>query len=86
MNLLKKQLTTVSALKSIDYHKNAGDIVLAVDTNGHGWGTVLMQYAAGSKQKQHPIRYESKVWSPQKAAYNTEWRECRGVLLALKKL
>ena len=70
MNLLKEQLMTVSALKSINYHEGAGDIVLVIDVNGHGWGAVLMQYAAGSKQKWHPIRYESRVWSPQKAAYD----------------
>ena len=86
MNLLKKWLTTASALKSINYHEGAGDIVLAVDTNDHGWEAVLMQYAAGSKQKQHPIRYESRVWSPQEAAYDAGWRECREILLTLKKL
>ena len=70
MDLLKEQLTTVPVLKSIDYHGGAGDIVLAVDASGHGWGAVLMQYAAGSKRKRHPIRYESGVWSPQEAAYD----------------
>ena len=67
---MKKQLTTVSALKSINYYENADDIVLAVDISGYGWGVVLMQYAAGLKQKQHPIKYESRVWSPQEAAYD----------------
>ena len=86
MNLLKKWLMTASALKSIDYHEGADDIVLAVDANSHKWGAVLMQCAAGSNQKWHPIRYESGVWSPQEAAYDVGWRECRGVLLALKKL
>ena len=61
MNLLKEQLTTASALKSINYHENAGDIVLMVDINDHGWGAVLMQCAAGLKQKQYLIRYESGV-------------------------
>ena len=62
----------MSALKSIDYHKHAGDIVLAVDISDYEWGVVLIQYAAGLKQKQHLIRYESRVWSLQKAAYNVE--------------
>ena len=35
MNLLKKQLTTMSALKSINYYKNAGDIVLAININDY---------------------------------------------------
>ena len=48
MNLLKKQLTTASTLKSINYYKNADDIVLVIDVNDYGWGIVLMQYAAGS--------------------------------------
>ena len=86
MNLLKKWLMTASALKSIDYHEDADDIVLAVDTNDYKWGTVLIQCAAESNWKWHPIRYESGVWSLQKAVYDTGWRKCRGVLLALKKL
>ena len=86
INLLKEWLTTALALKSINYHKDADDIVFVIDANNHGWKAVLMQCAAGSKQKQHSIRYESRVWSPQKAAYDAGWRECRGILLALKKL
>ena len=57
-------------LKSNNYYKNADDIVLAVDVNNYEWEVVLMQYAAGLKQKWHPIRYESGVWSLQKAVYN----------------
>ena len=86
MNLLKKWLTTVSALKSINYHKSADDIVFAINVNNHEGETVLIQYAANSKQKWYPIRYESSVLSPQKAAYNTGQRECKGILLTLKKL
>ena len=33
-------------LKSIDYYKNVGDIVFAVDASDYGWEAVLMQYAA----------------------------------------
>ena len=62
----------VLALKSINYHEGADDIVFAVDINGYKWGAVLMQYTADSKQKQHPIRYESGIWSSQEAAYNAE--------------
>ena len=70
MNLLKKQLTTVLTLKLIDYYENADDIVLVININDYKWGMVLIQCAADSKQKQYPIRYESGVWSPQKAMYN----------------
>ena len=49
MDLLKKWLMTVLMLKSINYHENAGDIVFIININGHGWGAVLMQYAADSK-------------------------------------
>ena len=70
MNLLKKQLTTVPALKSINYYKNADDIIFIINVSDYRWKAVLMQYAAGLKQKWHPIRYESRVWSPQEAVYN----------------
>ena len=86
MNLLKKWLTTVSVLKLINYYKNADDIVFAVNISDYEWKAVLMQCAAGSNQKWHPIRYESEVWSPQEAAYDMGQRKCKGVLLALKKL
>ena len=86
MNLLKKWLMTASALKSINYYKDADDIIFAVNINNYKWGAVLMQYAAKSNWKQHPIRYESEVWSPQEAVYDVRQKECRGVLLALKKL
>ena len=36
MNLLKKQLTTASMLKSINYHKGADDIVFVININNHG--------------------------------------------------
>ena len=49
MNLLKKQLITALTLKSINYYKNAGDIVLAVNASDYRWEVILMQYAADSK-------------------------------------
>ena len=86
INLLKEQLTTASALKSINYYKDVSDIVFVIDANGHEWGAVLMQYAAELNWKWHPIRYESGVWSPQEAAYDVRWKKCKEILLALKKL
>ena len=86
MNLLKEQLTTVLMLKLINYHEDADDIVLAVNVNDYKWEAVLMQYAAELNWKWHSIRYESRIWSSQKAAYDVGQRKCRGVLLALKKL
>ena len=63
---------TVWALKSINYHEDADDIIFVIDVNDYRWKAVLMQYTAGLKQKQHSIKYESEVWSLQKAAYNAE--------------
>ena len=86
MNLLKTQLITASALKSINYHKGANDIVLVINVNNYEWRAVLMQYAVDSKQKWHFIRYKSRVWSFQKTAYNIEKKKYRKNFLALKKL
>ena len=70
IDLLKKQLKTALTLKLINYYKGADDIIFAVDINDYKWKTVLIQYTADSKQKQHSIKYENRVWNPQKAVYN----------------
>ena len=83
MDLLKFALTSPPALVSLDYIERAGDIILAVDASLEGWGGVLMQLV---KEKRHPSRYESKIWSTAEKKYNAAKRECRGVLKALKKV
>lgn len=42
MDLLKLALTIPSALVSLGYTEEAGDIIFAVDASLDGWGRVLM--------------------------------------------
>ena len=84
METLKLALTTAPALRSIDYRKDAGEIILAVDASLQGWGGVLQQLDI-TTNKRHPSRYESGAWTAQEARYDAGKRECRGVLKALKK-
>ena len=83
IDLLKLALTSPPALVSLDYSKDAGEIILAVDASLEGWGGVLMQLVKG---KRHPSRYESGIWSSAEKKYDATKRECRGVLKALKKV
>ena len=41
MELLKKALTKVPALSTLDYSEEGGEIVLAVDASGEGRGAIL---------------------------------------------
>ncbi len=66
---LKQALTIASALRSIDYAKDAGEIILAVDASLQGWGGVLQQLDAATG-KRHPSRYESGAWTEQEARYD----------------
>ena len=43
MKILKLVLTTASALKTINYTKDAGEIICAVDASDKEWGGNLMQ-------------------------------------------
>jgi len=84
METLKLALTTAPALKSIDYEKGAGEIIVGVDASGGGWGGILMQLERNGKRR-HPIRYESGIWSATEKRYDAGKRECRAVLKMLKK-
>ena len=42
MDMLKLALTTPPALVFLDYTKDAGDIIFAVDPSLNRWGGVLM--------------------------------------------
>ena len=57
---LKKVLISPSALIVINYSEGAGEIILAVDFSGKGWGAVLMQII---ENKKAPSRYESGMWN-----------------------
>lgn len=92
MDQLKEALTTAPALRSIEYPvqlsdgtmSEVGDIIVATDASGTGWGAVLMQAEPRSK-KRHPARFESGVWTGTELNYDAGKLECRGVLMALKK-
>ena len=83
MELLNKALTEALALPTLDYSEEGGEIVLAVDASGEGWGAILQQEKDG---KRHPIRYESGVWTAPEKKYNAGKREYRALLKSLKKL
>ncbi len=59
MDLMKLALTSPPALVSLDYSKEADEIILAVNASLEGWGGVLMQLVKG---KRHHSRYESVIW------------------------
>ena len=83
MEALKVSLTNAPALSTIDYSTDIGDIVLAVDASGAGWGAILQQER---DERRHPVRYESGVWTTAEKTYDSGKRECRALLRALKKL
>ena len=83
MELLKKALTEAPALSTLDYFQESGETVLAVDASTEGWGAILQQEKDG---KRHPIRYESGVCTALEKKYDAGKRECRALLMALKKL
>ena len=66
MDLLKLALISSLALVLLDYSKDAGEIILAVDASLEGWGGVLMQLV---KDKKYPSRYESGIWSTEEKKY-----------------
>ncbi len=83
MDLLKLAPTSPPALFSLDYSKDAGEIILAVSGSLERWGWMLMQLV---KSKKPPSRHESGIWSISEKKYDANKRECRGVLKALKKV
>jgi RNase H-like domain found in reverse transcriptase/Integrase zinc binding domain/Reverse transcriptase (RNA-dependent DNA polymerase) len=80
---LKEALTKAPALVSISYEEGAGLVIVAFDASKKGWGGVLMQL--DEKNKRHPSRYESGVWSQAEGGYDAGKRECRALLKTLKK-
>lgn len=68
---------------SLDYSKDASEIILAVDVSLKRWEGVLMQLVKGKK---HPSRYKSGTWFSIEKKYNTTKQKCRRILKALKKV
>lgn len=66
--MLKLALTTPPIFIFMDYNESVDDIILVVDTSLDGWRGVLMQLL---KQKRHPSRYKSEIWSNNEKNYNT---------------
>jgi hypothetical protein len=79
---IKHRLSTFPSVLPIDYDFEPLEIVVFVDASKHGWGAVLAQVRNGVRK---PARYESGVWSDAESKYDSGKRECRGVLMALKK-
>ena len=83
MEKLKLALTTAPALMPLDYSEGAGEIVVGPDASLNGWGGTLGQ--RDREGRMHPSRYESGLWSPAERKYDAGKRECRALLLCLKK-
>ena len=49
MERLKEVLTNALALSTIDYSEETGEIILAVDATGEGWGAILHQTKEGKR-------------------------------------
>ena len=43
MDTLKEALINTHVLSTLNYAEDTGDIVLAVDASGEGWGAILQQ-------------------------------------------
>jgi hypothetical protein len=84
MEELKLELMRAPALVRIIYGEGAGEIILAADASGEGWGAVLMQL--NEKGLRHPSRYESGLWTKAEASYNATKQECKAVVKALRKV
>ena len=83
MDTLQEALTNAPALNTLDYAEDVGEIVLAVDASGEGWGAILQQVKDG---KRHLVKYESRVLTTSEKGYDAGKKECRALLRALKKL
>jgi hypothetical protein len=87
MNDLKKALASAVVLAAIEYGAEKetgvmGEIIVAVDACGEGWGGVLMQVQKGQRR---PVRYESGVWRGAQLSYHSGQQECLGLLMMLRK-
>ena len=81
---LKKVLTTVSALMPLQYGEEADKIIFISDISLNEWGAHLDQL--NTNRKRHSSRFLSSLWFKSKKKYNTDKRECRGLLKGLKKV
>lgn len=83
MDELKAALTSPPVLATLDLDEGHGEVILATDASGVGWGCKLEQVLEG---KRHPIRFESGIWTAAEINYDATKQECRAVLYALRRL
>src|SRR5947207_14754992 len=84
MDELKRQLTMISILISLDFSPFALTIILNVDASTSiEWSAILSQLQSDGKVR--PTRFESGIWSSMKLKYDIVKLECRELLKALKK-
>ena len=74
MKILKKALTTISALMLLWYSEGANKIIFILDISLNGWGAHLNQLDAD--EKRHLLRFLSSLWSESKKKYDVNKREC----------
>ena len=71
MKTLKLVLTTVSALKIINYIENTDKVICTVNVSRENWRDNLMQVKQ-EKKRQHVIYYKNKIWSDVEKCYNAK--------------
>ncbi|KAI7944704.1 hypothetical protein MJO28_010399 [Puccinia striiformis f. sp. tritici] len=82
---LKQTIGEDITLKNLDYSKNAGAIILAVDSSFIAAGAVLAQREEETGLER-PVLYESVVFSPVESRYSQPKLELCGVARIMKKL
>ncbi|KAK6206862.1 putative gag-pol poly protein [Colletotrichum tabaci] len=83
MSILQTHLCSAPVLITISYKPGSGNIYLATDASGLGWGAVLGQMING---KRAVSRFESGSWTGPELSYDAGKKELRGVLKALKRV
>lgn len=83
MRLLRNAITSAPALVSLNYDDGAGEIIMAVDASGTGWGAHLCQ--VGQDGRRHPVRFESGFWSLPERKYDAGKLECKALLHGLRR-
>ncbi|KAJ2891752.1 pol protein [Zalerion maritima] len=81
--ILKQALISPPVLIRIDYSPEAGRIIVGADASGTGWGAWIGQEREG---KVLVARYESGCWKGAEGTYHSAKLECKGLLMALKRL
>lgn len=81
-DLLKSIVGRDILLRRIDYHPDAGAVVVMIDSSTIAAGGALMQEDADGVR--HPIRYESKAFTDVESRYSQPKLELAGIVKILK--